>query len=145
MEPLWRGSGLKNRFTAKVDTYSNSYMAVTTIGLSTLFFGTPLSSGSQVVSSYEETLKSELVELGKGDGTFQAVAFANPQMTINGTIISGSASASVGAVTTLFGATFLTGFSGSLYIDSLSRNATNDGFTETTISAIGWASLGNVS
>ena len=119
-------------------------MAVTTIGLTTLFFGTALASG-QVVSSYEETLKSEPVELGSGLGTFQAVAFANPQMTINGTIISGSATGSVGAATTLFGATFLTGFSGSLYIDSLSRNATNDGFTETTISAIGWTSLGATS
>ena len=117
-------------------------MAVTTIGLTTLFFGT-VQAGTSVVSSYEETLKSEPVELASGSGTFQAVAFVNPQMTINGTIISGTATGSVGAVTTLFGSTFLTGFSGSLYVDNISRNATNDGFTETTISAIGWTSLGS--
>lgn len=119
-------------------------MAVTTIGLTTLFFGTPL-AGASVVSSYEETLKSEPVELGKGDGTFQAVAFVNPQITINGTIISGSATGSVGAVTSLFGSTFLTGGASTLYVDNISRNATNDGFTETTISAIGWVSLGSAS
>jgi hypothetical protein len=117
-------------------------MAVTTIGLTTLFFGTAL-AGSQVVSSYEETIKSEPVELGKGDGTFQAVVFANPQTTINGTIISGSATGAVGSASSLFGATFLTGAQAqsSLYIDNISRTATNDGFTETTISAIGWLNL----
>ena len=120
-------------------------MAVTTIGLSTLFFGTPLSSGSQVVSSYEETIKSEPVELGKGDGTFQAVVFSNPQTTINGTIISGSASGALGVVTALFGSTFLTSAQTSLYIENISRSATNDGFTETTISAIGWAGLNQTS
>ena len=119
-------------------------MAVTTIGLTTLFFGTTQASG-QVVSSYEETIKSEPVELGSGTGIFQAVVYANPQTTINGTIISGSASGVVGAASSLFGATFLTGAQAqsSLYIDNISRNATNDGFTETTISAIGWASLGS--
>lgn len=121
-------------------------MAVTTIGLSTLFFGTAL-AGSQVVSSYEETLKAEPVELGKGDGTFQAVAFANPQTSINGTIISGTATGLVGASLALLttGNTFLTGTAGTYYIENISRNATNDGFTETTISAVGWASLGSTS
>ena len=122
-------------------------MAVTTIGLSTLFFGTAL-SGSQVVSSYEETYKAEPVELGKGDGTFQAVAFPNPQVTINGTIISGSATGLVGASLALLttGNTFLTmtGIS-AWYIESISRNATNDGFTETTITATGWQNLNSSS
>ena len=121
-------------------------MAVTTIGLSTLFFGTALSS-SQVVSSYEETVKSETLELGKGDGTFQAVVYANPQTTINGTIISGNAAGNVGSALTLLttGNTYLTGTAGTYYIENISRNATNDGFTETTISAIGWPSLGATS
>lgn len=121
-------------------------MAVTTIGLSTLFFGTALAS-SQVVSSYEETIKTEPVELGKGDGTFQAVAFVNPQTSINGTIVSGTATGLVGGSLSLLttGNTFLTGTAGTYYIENISRNATNDGFTETTISAIGWSSLGNVS
>jgi len=121
-------------------------MAVTTIGLSTLFFGTAL-SGSQVVSSYEETYKAEPVELGKGDGTFQAVAFPNPQVTINGTIISGTATGLVGASLALLttGNTFLTTGISAWYIENISRNATNDGFTETTITATGWVSLGNTS
>lgn len=122
-------------------------MAVTTIGLSTLFFGTAQSE-SRVVSSYEETYKSEPVELAKGNGTFQAVAFANPQVTINGTIISGSVCASVGGELTFLttGNTFLTmsGIS-SWYIENMSRNSTNDGFTETTITATGWENLGSVS
>lgn len=119
-------------------------MAVTTIGLSTLFFGTALASG-QVVSSYEETTKAEPVELGSGGGTFQAVAFVNPHTTINGTIISGTATGTVGAITSLFGSRYLTGAQASVYIDNVSASATNDGFTETTISAIGWASLGATS
>lgn len=122
-------------------------MAVTTIGLSTLFFGTA-SSGSQVVSSYEETYKAEPVELASGTGTFQAVAFPNPQVTINGTIISGTATGLVGASLILLTSsnTFLTmtGIS-AWYIENISRNATNDGFTETTITATGWASLGSSS
>ena len=121
-------------------------MAVTTIGLTTLFFGTA-QAGTSVVSSYEETIKSEPVELGSGTGTFQAVVYANPQTTINGTIISGSATGSIGAASSLFSSTFLTGAQAqsSLYIDNISRNATNDGFTETTISATGWLSLGQTS
>jgi hypothetical protein len=122
-------------------------MAVTTIGLSTLFFGTAL-SGSQVVSSYEETYKAEPVELMKGDGTFQAVAYPNAQVTINGTIISGTATGLVGASLALLttGNTFLTmtGIS-AWYIENISRNATNDGFTETTITATGWQNLGSSS
>jgi len=122
-------------------------MAVTTIGLSTLFFGTAL-SGSQVVSSYEETYKAEPVELMNGNGTFQAVAYPNAQVTINGTIISGTATGLVGGALALLtsGNTFLTmtGIS-TYYIENISRNATNDGFTETTITATGWANLGNSS
>ena len=122
-------------------------MAVTTIGLSTLFFGTA-SSGSQVVSSYEETYKAEPVELMAGNGTFQAVAYPNPQVTINGTIISGTATGLVGASLALLttGNTFLTmtGIS-TFYIENISRNATNDGFTETTITAMGWQNLGSTS
>jgi len=121
-------------------------MAVTTIGLSTLFFGTA-QAGSSIVSSYEETVKAEPVELGSGSGTFQAVAYVNPQTTINGTIISGSVSGLVGGELSVLTSnnTFLTGTAGTYYIDNISRNATNDGFTETTISAIGWSSLGNTS
>jgi hypothetical protein len=122
-------------------------MAVTTIGLSTLTFGTA-SSGSQVVSSYEETYKSEPVELMAGNGTFQAVVYANPQVTINGTIISGTATGLVGAALILLttGNTFLTisGIS-TYYIENISRNATNDGFTETTITATGWQNLSSSS
>lgn len=122
-------------------------MAVTTIGLSTLVFGTA-QSGSQVVSSYEETYKAEPVELMNGNGTFQAVAYPNAQVTINGTIISGTATGLVGASLALLttGNTFLTmtGIS-TYYIENISRNATNDGFTETTITAMGWQNLGNTS
>ncbi|NBT67689.1 MAG: hypothetical protein EBT78_08015 [Betaproteobacteria bacterium] len=122
-------------------------MAVTTIGLTSLFFGTA-SSGSQVVSSYEETYKCEPVELMNGNGTFQAVAYPNAQVTINGTIISGTATGLVGASLALLttGNTFLTmtGIS-TFYIENISRNATNDGFTETTITAMGWQNLGSTS
>lgn len=121
-------------------------MAVTTIGLTTLFFGTA-QSGSQIVSSYEETIKSEPVELTQGNGTFSAVAFANPQTMISGTIISGTVSASIGSSLSFLtsGNTFLSGAAGTYFIESISRNSTNDGFTETSISAIGYASLGQTS
>jgi hypothetical protein len=116
-------------------------MALTTIGLTTLKFGTTNVSSS-VVRSYEETIKCDPVELMAGNGTFQAVAIANPSSTISMTIVSGTVSGAIGSTVTNTDNTFLTGVTGSFYIDSNSRTFTNDGFTEYQVSATAWANLG---
>jgi hypothetical protein len=116
-------------------------MAATTIGLSGLSFGTTAEDGA-VVRSYEETIKCDPVELLDGDGTFQAVAFSNPNSSANITIVSGSASAGIGSAFSQTGNTDLTGIDNPLYVDSCSRTLTNDGFAETQISASGWLNLG---
>ena len=77
-------------------------MALTTIGLNNLKFGTTQESSS-VVRSYEQTITCDPVELLDGDGTFEAVAFANPRTTVNLTLVSGSVSAAVGTLTALDG------------------------------------------
>ena len=114
-------------------------MALTTIGLTSLKFGTSDESSS-VVRSYEETIKCDPVELMGGDGTFKAVAIANPNSSASITIVSGSVSASIGASFSQNGNTFLTGID-TLYVESSSRTLTNDGFAETQISAVGYANL----
>lgn len=119
-------------------------MALTTIGLSTLKFGTTDESSS-VVRSYEETIKCDPVELMGGNGTFQAVAISNPNSSASITIVSGSVTASIGAELTLTTNTFLTGVDTPLYVESASRTLTNDGFAEIQISAIGYSNLGQVS
>jgi hypothetical protein len=118
-------------------------MALTTIGLTTLKFGTD-SESSSVVRSYEETIKCDPVELMAGNGTFQAVAFANPNSSASITIVSGSVSGSIGASFTQTGNTFLTGVD-TLYVESASRTLTNDGFSEVQISAVGYANLSQTS
>jgi len=119
-------------------------MALTTIGLSTLKFGTTDESSS-VVRSYEETIKCDPVELMGGNGTFQAVAISNPNSSASITIVSGSVTASIGAELTLTTNTFLTGVDTPLYVESASRTLTNDGFAEIQISAIGYSNLGQPS
>jgi len=114
-------------------------MAATTIGLSTLTFGTDDESSS-VVRSYEETIKVDPVELMGGNGQFKAVALANPNTSASITIVSGSVSGSIGASFTQTGNTFLTGMD-TLFVESASRTLTNDGFAETQISAVGYANL----
>ena len=114
-------------------------MALTTIGLSGLSFGTTQESSS-VVRSYEETIKCDPVELMDGDGTFQAVAFSNPNSSANITLVSGSISAGIGSAFSLTQNNALTGMD-TLYVDSCSRTLTNDGFAELQISASGWANL----
>jgi hypothetical protein len=118
-------------------------MALTTIGLTTLKFGTTDES-SAVVRSYEETIKCDPVELMGGNGTFQAVAISNPNSSASITIVSGSVSGSIGASFTQTANTFLTGVD-TLFIESASRTLTNDGFSEVQISAVGYANLGQVS
>ncbi len=115
-------------------------MAATSIGLTTLKFGTTAESSS-VVRSYEETIKCDPVELMNGSGTFQAVALSNPNSSASITIVSGAVSASVGSAFSLnAGNTFLTGMD-SLFVESASRTLTNDGFAETQISAVGYLNL----
>lgn len=116
-------------------------MPATTIGLSSLSFGTS-SESSSVVRSYEETIKCDPVELLAGDGTFQAVAFSNPNSSVNITLVSGAVSASVGSAFSLSSNSSLTGVD-SFYVDSASRTLTNDGFAEVQISASGWKNLGS--
>jgi hypothetical protein len=118
-------------------------MALTTIGLTTLKFGTS-SESSAVVRSYEETIKCDPVELIAGDGTFQAVAIANPNSSASITIVSGSVSGSIGASFSQTANSFLTGVD-TLYVESASRTLTNDGFSELQISAIGYTNLGQAS
>ena len=142
LELLWRGNGSKNRFTAKVDTYSN-LIALTTIGITTLTFGTTNVSSS-VVRSYEETIKCDPIELMAGNGTFQAVAISNPNTSMSMTIVSGTTTGAVGALISATDNTFLTGAQTTLHIDSSSRTMTSDGFTEFQVSASGWANLGEV-
>jgi hypothetical protein len=115
-------------------------MAATSIGLTTLKFGTTAESAS-VVRSYEETIKCDPVELMGGDGTFKAVAFSNPNSSASITIVSGAVSASVGSAFSLTQNTFLTGMDTPLYVESASRTLTNDGFAETQISAVGYLNL----
>lgn len=118
-------------------------MALTTIGLSGLIFGTTQESSS-VVRSYEQTIKCDPVELMNGDGTFQAVAFTNPNTSINITLVSGSVSAPVGSLTLLDnGNTYLTGADANVYVNSCNITLTNDGFAEVQISADGWSNLGS--
>jgi hypothetical protein len=119
-------------------------MALTTIGLSTLKFGTTNVSSS-VVRSFEETIKCDPVELMSGNGTFQAVAISNPNTSMSMTIVSGVTSGAIGALVSSTDNTFLTGVQTSLYIDSASRTLTNDGFAEYQVSASGWANLGQAS
>jgi hypothetical protein len=114
-------------------------MALTTIGLTSLKFGTSDES-SAVVRSYEETIKCDPVELMGGNGTFQAVAISNPNSSASITIVSGSVSGSIGASFTQTANTFLTGMD-TLFIESASRTLTNDGFSEVQISAVGYANL----
>jgi hypothetical protein len=116
-------------------------MALTTIGLSTLTFGTDDESAS-VVRSYEETIKCDPVELMGGNGTFQAVALSNPNSSASITIVSGSVSAGIGSAFTQDSNSFLTGMDTTLYVESASRTLTNDGFAETQISAVGYLNLG---
>ena len=118
-------------------------MALTTIGLNNLKFGTTQESSS-VVRSYEQTITCDPVELLDGDGTFEAVAFANPRTTVNLTLVSGSVSAAVGTLTALDGNnTYVTGADASVYVASCNATLTNDGFSEVQISAEGWANLGS--
>jgi hypothetical protein len=117
-------------------------MPATTIGLSTLSFGT-VSQGTAIVTSYEETIKCDPVELIGGNGAFSAVAFANPNSSASITLVSGSATASIGGAIT-FTSSSLSGIS-TLYIESATKTATNDGFTETQINGIGYAELGSAS
>jgi hypothetical protein len=114
-------------------------MALTTIGLTSLKFGTTDESSS-VVRSYEETIKCDPIELMGGNGTFQAVAISNPNSSASITIVSGSVSGSIGASFAQTGNTFLTGVD-TLYVESASRTLTNDGFSEVQISAVGYANL----
>lgn len=116
-------------------------MAATTIGLGSLIFGTTEESSS-VVRSYEETIKCDPVELLAGDGTFKAVAFSNPNSSVNITLVSGSVSGLVGSTFSLTQNTLLNGMDTPLYVDSCSRTLTNDGFAEVQISASGWLNLG---
>jgi hypothetical protein len=115
-------------------------MPLTTIGITTLKFGTDAET-SAVVRSYEETIKCDPVELMAGNGVFQAVAIANPNSSASITIVSGTVSGSIGASFTQTANTFLTGVN-SFYVESASRTLTNDGFTEVQISAVGYANLG---
>lgn len=121
-------------------------MALTTIGLSNLRFGTTQESSS-VVRSFEQTITSDPVELLDGDGTFEAVAFSNPRTSVNITLVSGTVSAAVGALTTLDNNnTFLTLNStteASVYVASCNATLTNDGFAEIQITAEGWTNLGS--
>jgi hypothetical protein len=119
-------------------------MAATCIGLTTLKFGTD-SESSSVVRSYEETIKCDPVELMAGNGTFQAVAIANPNSSASITIVSGSVSASIGASFSQTLNSFLTGIDTPLYVESASRTLTNDGFSEVQISAVGYANLSQTS
>jgi hypothetical protein len=119
-------------------------MALTTIGLTTLSFGTT-DFNSAVVRSFEQTIKCDPVELMGGNGTFKAVAISNPNTSISMTIVSGSASAGIGELVSAAANTFLTGGQTSLYIESSSRTFTNDGFAEVQLSASGWANLGQPS
>jgi hypothetical protein len=114
-------------------------MALTTIGLTSLKFGTSDES-SAVVRSYEETIKCDPVELMAGNGTFQAVAISNPNSSASITIVSGSVSGSIGASFSQTANTFLTGVD-TLFVESASRTLTNDGFSEVQISAVGYANL----
>jgi hypothetical protein len=114
-------------------------MALTTIGLTTLKFGTDAESGS-VVRSYEETIKCDPVELMGGDGTFKAVAISNPNSSASITIVSGSVSAGIGSSFSQTQNTFLTGVD-TLFVESASRTLTNDGFSEVQISAVGYSNL----
>ena len=114
-------------------------MALTTIGITTLKFGTTAES-SAVVRSYEETIKCDPVELMNGSGTYQAVAFANPNSSVSITLVSGTVSGSIGASFSQTANTFLTGVD-SLFVESSSRTLTNDGFSEVQISAVGYANL----
>jgi hypothetical protein len=118
-------------------------MPATCIGLTTLKFGTEDES-SAVVRSFEETIKCDPVELMSGDGTFQAVAISNPNSSASITIVSGSVSAGIGSAFSQATNTFLTGLD-TLYVESASRTLTNDGFSETQISAVGYLNLGQVS
>jgi hypothetical protein len=119
-------------------------MALTTIGLTTLRFGTTNVSSS-VVRSFEETIKCDPVELMGGNGTFQAVAISNPNTSMSMTIVSGVTSGAIGALVSATDNTFLTGAQTSLYVESASRTLTNDGFAEYQVSASGWANLGQTS
>jgi hypothetical protein len=115
-------------------------MAATTIGLSSLSFGTTDEAGA-VVTSYEETLRCEPVELLAGDGTFGAVAFANPNGSVNITIVSGSPPSGIGAAFTSTVNNFITGLPSNLYVESATSTQRNDGFLEMQISAVGWNNL----
>jgi hypothetical protein len=119
-------------------------MALTTIGLSNLTFGTS-DFNSAVVRSFEQTIKCDPVELMGGSGTFKAVAISNPNTSISMTIVSGSATGGMGDLVSAVANTFLTGGQASLYIESSSRTFTNDGFAEVQLSASGWANLGQTS
>lgn len=115
-------------------------MALTTIGLSNLTFGTTAQS-SAVVKSYEESIKCDPVELMAGNGTFQAVAFANPSNTASITIVSGSISAGIGAAFSQNINTYPITTADTLYVESVSKTLTNDGFSEVQISAVGYLNL----
>jgi len=119
-------------------------MALTTIGISTLKFGTTNVSGS-VVRSFEETIKCDPIELISGNGTFQAVAISNPNTSMTMTIVSGVTSGAIGALVSATDNTFLTGVQASLFVESASRTFTNDGFAEYQVSASGWSNLGQSS
>ena len=119
-------------------------MALTTIGLSTLKFGTA-DVGSAVVRSFEESIKCDPVELVGGDGAFKAVAISNPNSTMSMTIVSGATAGAIGGLISASANTFLTGVQASLYVESCSRTLTNDGFAEYQVSATGWANLGQTS
>lgn len=119
-------------------------MALTTIGLTNLTFGTSAETGA-VVKSYEESVKCDPVELMAGNGTFQAVAFANPNSTASITIVSASVSAGIGSAFSQTGNSYPITTLDTLYVESCSKTLTNDGFSEVQISAVGYANLNQTS
>lgn len=119
-------------------------MAAVTIGLTNLTFGT-LDESTYVVRSFEESITCDPVELLSGDGTFSAVALANPRTTTNITLVTTAISASVGSLTVLNSNSMLTGEDTDIYISSSNVTLTNDGFAEIQISAEGWKNLNQTS
>lgn len=115
-------------------------MAATSIGLTNLKFGTSDESSS-VVKSYEESIKCDPIELMGGDGTFKAVAFANPNSTASITIVSNSVTCNIGSAFSINSNSYPITTSDSLYVESASKTLTNDGFTEIQVSAVGYLNL----
>lgn len=114
-------------------------MASTVIGSTSATFGLS-DEGGIIVNSFSKTAQSSKAEVMNADGDIEAVAYYGKTATISvsGVVNGGTgiAAAEIGATLTVANETGVGGISsGSIYVDSVSLEGSNDGFQSITVEA----------